>query len=278
MLSPNTRAPHADRLRALAGVLEHVADDRHRHRVEHRAADRLQHPRGDQRSRGSARARTAASRARTPPGRSGTRAGGRAGRRWSRPASAGSRAPACRRRSSTAARRRTRASARWIAGSATFTIVVSSPTISRLMQQIPRISRRLERSGGPWRGSSGRLARHSGPVSSLPVDNTAQPEGPSAVAGNRGVARGSARSRRRSSCRDVSKRYPGQREPAIAELSLEVGAGEVCVLVGPVGVGQDDRDAADQPDDPAQRRATSCSAAAACSTATRTSCAARSAT
>jgi osmoprotectant transport system ATP-binding protein len=38
--------------------------------------------------------------------------------------------------------------------------------------------------------------------------------------------------------RDVSKRYPGQREPAIAELSLSVPAGEVCVLVGPSGSGK----------------------------------------
>jgi osmoprotectant transport system ATP-binding protein len=38
--------------------------------------------------------------------------------------------------------------------------------------------------------------------------------------------------------RDVSKRYGGQREPAIVDLSLEVGAGEVCVLVGPSGSGK----------------------------------------
>jgi osmoprotectant transport system ATP-binding protein len=38
--------------------------------------------------------------------------------------------------------------------------------------------------------------------------------------------------------RSVTKRYPGQREPAIAELSLEVPAGEVCVLVGPSGSGK----------------------------------------
>ncbi|MHB8658249.1 MAG: ABC transporter ATP-binding protein [Solirubrobacteraceae bacterium] len=37
---------------------------------------------------------------------------------------------------------------------------------------------------------------------------------------------------------DVTKRYPGQREPAIAELSLSIGAGEVCVLVGPSGSGK----------------------------------------
>jgi osmoprotectant transport system ATP-binding protein len=38
--------------------------------------------------------------------------------------------------------------------------------------------------------------------------------------------------------RDVSKRYPGQREPAIRDLSFTVGAGEVCVLVGPSGSGK----------------------------------------
>jgi osmoprotectant transport system ATP-binding protein len=38
--------------------------------------------------------------------------------------------------------------------------------------------------------------------------------------------------------RKVSKRYPGQREPAISELSLSVGAGQVCVLVGPSGSGK----------------------------------------
>ncbi len=38
--------------------------------------------------------------------------------------------------------------------------------------------------------------------------------------------------------RDVSKRYPGQRRPAISELSFSVGAGEVCVLVGPSGSGK----------------------------------------
>ncbi len=38
--------------------------------------------------------------------------------------------------------------------------------------------------------------------------------------------------------RHVSKRYPGQREPAIGDLSLTVPAGEVCVLVGPSGSGK----------------------------------------
>src|SRR5215469_15039313 len=38
--------------------------------------------------------------------------------------------------------------------------------------------------------------------------------------------------------RDVQKRYPGQAEPAIPSLSLEVPAGEVCILVGPSGSGK----------------------------------------
>jgi osmoprotectant transport system ATP-binding protein len=40
------------------------------------------------------------------------------------------------------------------------------------------------------------------------------------------------------SYRDVTKRYPGQTEPAIRNLSLEVPAGEICVLVGPSGCGK----------------------------------------
>jgi osmoprotectant transport system ATP-binding protein len=38
--------------------------------------------------------------------------------------------------------------------------------------------------------------------------------------------------------RNVQKRYPGQRDAAIPSLSLEVPAGEVCVLVGPSGSGK----------------------------------------
>src|SRR3954452_1198516 len=36
----------------------------------------------------------------------------------------------------------------------------------------------------------------------------------------------------------VTKRYPGQEAPAIHDLSLEVEAGEICVLVGPSGSGK----------------------------------------
>jgi osmoprotectant transport system ATP-binding protein len=38
--------------------------------------------------------------------------------------------------------------------------------------------------------------------------------------------------------RHISKRYPGQRSPAIVDLSLTVPAGDVCVLVGPSGSGK----------------------------------------
>jgi osmoprotectant transport system ATP-binding protein len=61
----------------------------------------------------------------------------------------------------------------------------------------------------------------------LNTDNTAQPEGTSAFSKAAPLE-----------LREVSKRYPGQREPAIAELSLSVPAGEVCVLVGPSGSGK----------------------------------------
>jgi osmoprotectant transport system ATP-binding protein len=40
------------------------------------------------------------------------------------------------------------------------------------------------------------------------------------------------------SYRDVTKRYPGQSHPAINNLSLEVPAGDICVLVGPSGCGK----------------------------------------
>jgi osmoprotectant transport system ATP-binding protein len=38
--------------------------------------------------------------------------------------------------------------------------------------------------------------------------------------------------------RKATKRYPGQSEPAVDGLSLEVPAGEICVLVGPSGCGK----------------------------------------
>jgi osmoprotectant transport system ATP-binding protein len=38
--------------------------------------------------------------------------------------------------------------------------------------------------------------------------------------------------------RRATKRYPGQAEPAVRELSLTVPAGQICVLVGPSGCGK----------------------------------------
>jgi osmoprotectant transport system ATP-binding protein len=38
--------------------------------------------------------------------------------------------------------------------------------------------------------------------------------------------------------RNVTKRYAGQTDPAVEDLSLEVPAGEICVLVGPSGCGK----------------------------------------
>jgi osmoprotectant transport system ATP-binding protein len=61
----------------------------------------------------------------------------------------------------------------------------------------------------------------------LPNSHTAQDEGPSAFPQAATLE-----------LRDVSKRYTGQRDPAIVDLSLSVPAGEVCVLVGPSGSGK----------------------------------------
>src|SRR5947209_10463966 len=36
----------------------------------------------------------------------------------------------------------------------------------------------------------------------------------------------------------VTKRYPGRPQPAVDDLSLTVGAGQICVLVGPSGGGK----------------------------------------
>jgi len=60
-----------------------------------------------------------------------------------------------------------------------------------------------------------------------PVSDTARPEG------SPGFAPAAPLELQR-----VTKRYPGQAAPAISELSLEVPAGEVCVLVGPSGSGK----------------------------------------
>jgi osmoprotectant transport system ATP-binding protein len=57
--------------------------------------------------------------------------------------------------------------------------------------------------------------------------DTAQAEGPSA-------------SHRAASLefKEATKRYPGSDRPAVNRLSLEVPAGEICVLVGPSGCGK----------------------------------------
>ena len=36
----------------------------------------------------------------------------------------------------------------------------------------------------------------------------------------------------------VTKRYPGRDRPAVDNLSLTIGAGEICMLVGPSGAGK----------------------------------------
>ena len=61
----------------------------------------------------------------------------------------------------------------------------------------------------------------------MTIPNTAQTEGPSA-------------SQHAASLefRGATKVYPGSDRPAVDHLSLEVGAGEICVLVGPSGCGK----------------------------------------
>jgi osmoprotectant transport system ATP-binding protein len=63
--------------------------------------------------------------------------------------------------------------------------------------------------------------------SSLPTTNTAQTEGPSA-----------SREAVSLEFREATKRYPGSDRPAVDHLTLEVAAGEICVLVGPSGCGK----------------------------------------
>jgi osmoprotectant transport system ATP-binding protein len=63
------------------------------------------------------------------------------------------------------------------------------------------------------------------------TEHTAQAEGPSGVPSGRTPAA-------TVEFVHVAKRYPGQLEPAIRDLSFTVPAGEVCVLVGPSGCGK----------------------------------------
>lgn len=68
----------------------------------------------------------------------------------------------------------------------------------------------------------------------MAIDNLAQNEGSSAYA----QAPPDNRQAATLELRDVTKVYPDQRHPALTNLSLSVGAGEVCVLVGPSGSGK----------------------------------------
>src|SRR5829696_4071878 len=63
--------------------------------------------------------------------------------------------------------------------------------------------------------------------------DTAQPEGKSTSAERPGRSTAAP-----LEFRHVNKVYPGETDPAIEGLSLEVGAGEICVLVGPSGCGK----------------------------------------
>jgi osmoprotectant transport system ATP-binding protein len=64
------------------------------------------------------------------------------------------------------------------------------------------------------------------------IEHTAQAEGPS------GIPAGPHAPAATVEFVNVAKRYPGQSEPAIGDLSFTVPAGEVCVLVGPSGCGK----------------------------------------
>jgi osmoprotectant transport system ATP-binding protein len=66
----------------------------------------------------------------------------------------------------------------------------------------------------------------------LTTQNTAQDEGPSArsdAAGEPGAE---------LVFQSVTKRYPNQERPAVDDLSFTIGAGEICMLVGPSGAGK----------------------------------------
>ena len=101
----------------------------------------------------------------------------------------------------------------------------------------------------------------------MTIPNTAQSEGPSA-------------SHRAASLefKEATKTYPGSDRPAVDHLSLEVPAGEICVLVGPSGCGKTTAMRMVNRMTDHHRAATSWSAAAASATATRPTCGATSAT
>jgi osmoprotectant transport system ATP-binding protein len=68
----------------------------------------------------------------------------------------------------------------------------------------------------------------------LESSQTAHEPGPSTRPGSRHATQEAAS----LELRGVTKRYPGQDQPAIEDLSLSVEAGEICVLVGPSGCGK----------------------------------------
>jgi osmoprotectant transport system ATP-binding protein len=93
------------------------------------------------------------------------------------------------------------------------------------MPRTPPLAERRGSDRGRIPGAGSRPARSS----SVPTEHTAHAEGPSALDRTAAAT---------VEFVHVAKRYPGQAEPAIRDLSFTVPAGEVCVLVGPSGCGK----------------------------------------
>ena len=112
-----------------------------------------------------------------------------------------------------------------------------STTRSRTPRTPTRAGSRASRRGRELSHWIGRLRAAGNPLATIgassPGDllrelaNTAQAEGPS-----------SHPQAATLEFRNVTKTYPGSGEPAIQDLSFEVPAGEICVLVGPSGCGK----------------------------------------
>jgi osmoprotectant transport system ATP-binding protein len=72
--------------------------------------------------------------------------------------------------------------------------------------------------------------------------DSAQPPGPSAVdppsTGNDSESARVSRAAAVLAFQEVTKVYPGRRTPAVSNLTIEVPAGEICVLIGPSGSGK----------------------------------------
>ena len=66
----------------------------------------------------------------------------------------------------------------------------------------------------------------------MTTETTAHPEGPSERPATQ------AGSAAEIVFHSVTKRYPGQEAPAVDDLSLTIGAGEICMMVGPSGAGK----------------------------------------